>query len=200
MTFRDLKRKVSLYQQDVHQQNYKFFQRLEDKPFWIWNSRSHRQEDARTNGDCCFNHIIGLPKKENKENPFYDYEKMIFDILVDHKHIWIKKATGLGVTELMLRYMAWLCLKDDKLRETQMCIVTGPRIDLAITLIDRMKMLFIEKSSLSFSSKETVIEVNGVKIEAYPSHHLDSMRGLTNVSFILLDEADFFPPGQAARC
>ena len=96
----------------------------------------------------------------------------------------------------MLRYMAWLCLKDDKLRGTQMCIVTGPRIDLAITLIDRMKMLFIEKDILSFSTKETVIEVNGVKIEAYPSHHLDSMRGLTNVSFIFLDEADFFPPGQ----
>ncbi|MGB7661966.1 MAG: hypothetical protein WBL67_04440, partial [Nitrososphaeraceae archaeon] len=33
-------------------------------------------------------------------------------------------------------------------------------------------------------------------IEAYLSHHLDSMRGLTNVSFIYLDEADFFPPGQ----
>jgi hypothetical protein len=41
-----------------------------------------------------------------------------------------------------------------------------------------------------------VIELNGVKIEAFPSHHLDAMRGLTNVSFILLDEADFFPPGQ----
>ena len=33
-------------------------------------------------------------------------------------------------------------------------------------------------------------------IEAYPSHHLDAMRGLTDVSFIYLDEADFFPPGQ----
>ena len=111
-----------------------------------------------------------------------------------------KKATGLGVTELMLRYMAWLSLKDDKLKGTQMCIVTGPRIDLAITLIDRMKMLFVEKNILSFSTKETVVEVNGVKIEAYPSHHLDSMRGLTNVSFIFLDKADFFPPGQRARC
>jgi hypothetical protein len=35
-----------------------------------------------------------------------------------------------------------------------------------------------------------------VKIEAFPSHHLDAMRGLPNISFILLDEADFFPPGQ----
>ena len=112
--------------------------------------------------------------------------RIIFDFLVENKHIWIKKATGLGITEFMLRYMAWLCLKDDKLKGTQMCIVTGPRIDLAITLIDRMKMLFKEKSILSFSTKETVIEVNGVKIEAYPSHHLDSMRGLTNVSFIFL--------------
>ena len=41
-----------------------------------------------------------------------------------------------------------------------------------------------------------MIELNGVHIEAYPSHHLDAMRGLKDVSFIYLDEADFFPPGQ----
>jgi hypothetical protein len=34
------------------------------------------------------------------------------------------------------------------------------------------------------------------QIEAFPSHHLDAMRSLQKVSFILLDEADFFPPGQ----
>jgi late competence protein required for DNA uptake (superfamily II DNA/RNA helicase) len=59
-----------------------------------------------------------------------------------NKHIWIKKATGLGVSEFMLRFMAWLCLKDNSLSGSQMCIVTGPRIDLAIALIDRMKRLF----------------------------------------------------------
>src|ERR1051325_9425255 len=48
----------------------------------------------------------------------------------------------------------------------------------------------------TFDTKETVIELNGVKIESLPSHHLDAMRGLPNVSFILLDKADFFPPGQ----
>ena len=42
----------------------------------------------------------------------------------------------------------------------------------------------------------TVLELNGVHVEAYPSHHLDAMRGLPHVSFIFLDEADFFPPGQ----
>ncbi len=92
--------------------------------------------------------------------------------------------------------MAWLCLKDNTLSGSQMCIVTGPRIDLTIALIDRMKRLFAGKGRVSFDTKETVIELNNVKIEAFPSHHLDAMRGLPNVSFILLDEADFFPPGQ----
>jgi hypothetical protein len=83
-------------------------------------------------------------------------------------------------------------------------VLIGPRIDLAIALIDRMKKLFSSSSkskalaitTTTFNTKETVIDLNGVKIEAFPSHHLDAMRGLPNVSFILLDEADFFPPGQ----
>jgi hypothetical protein len=93
--------------------------------------------------------------------------------------------------------MTWLCLRDNALSGSQMCIVTGPRIDLAIALIDRMKKLFVAgKGLITFDTKEAVLELNGVKIEAFPSHHLDAMRGLPNVSFILLDEADFFPPGQ----
>jgi late competence protein required for DNA uptake (superfamily II DNA/RNA helicase) len=101
----------------------------------------------------------------------------------------------------MLRFMAWLCLKDNALSGSQMYIVTGPRIDLAIALIDRIKKLFASTNSKGltvFDTKETVIELNGVKIEAFPSHHLDAMRGLPNVSSILLDEADFFPAGQQA--
>jgi len=99
----------------------------------------------------------------------------------------------------MLRFVAWLCLKDNSLAGSQMCIVTRPRIDLAIALIDRMKKLFASGKGITataFDTKGTVIELNNVKIEAFPSHHLDAMRGLPNVSFILLDEADFFPTGQ----
>jgi len=45
---------------------------------------------------------------------------MIYDSLVTHngnanKYLWIKKATGLGISEFMLRFMAWLCLKDNAL-------------------------------------------------------------------------------------
>jgi hypothetical protein len=201
LTFKDLKKRVSL---EITQQQYKLFERLQNKPFWIWNIEEHKHQDLITNGDCCFNHIIGLPQKDGNDKALYDYERIIFDSLITqnnnsnpgNKHLWIKKATGLGISEFMLRFMAWLCLRDNILSGSQMCIVTGPRIDLAIALIDRMKGLFRGKGLLVFDAKETVIELNDVKIEAFPSHHLDAMRGLPNISFILLDEADFFPPGQ----
>jgi len=196
--FRDLHNLVS--QQQREHTRKELYQRLQGKPFWIWHIEQHKQEDINTDGECCFNHIIGLPQKDGIDKPFYDYEQVIFESLVTqhgNKHLWIKKATGLGISEFMLRFIAWLCLKDNALSGSQMCIVTGPRIDLAIALIDRMKKLFSSTKGITvFDTKETVIELNGVKIEAFPSHHLDSMRGLSSVSFILLDEADFFPPGQ----
>jgi late competence protein required for DNA uptake (superfamily II DNA/RNA helicase) len=76
--------------------------------------------------------------------------------------------------------MAWPCLKDNSLSGSQMCIVTGPRIDLAVALIDRMKKLFATSRGIAaaFDTKETVIEIDNVKIEAFPSHHLHAMRGL----------------------
>jgi hypothetical protein len=197
--FKDLHKLVSQQQQEKARNE--LYDRLINKPFWIWDKEQHKQEYANTDGECCFNHIIGLPQKEGIDKPLYDYEQILFDTLQNHKNTWVKKATGLGVSEFMLRFMAWLCLKDNTLSGSQMCIVTGPRIELAIALIDRMKGLFRRDLkhnilNLMFDTKETVIELNGVKIEAFPSHHLDAMRGLANVSFILLDEADFFPPGQ----
>lgn len=188
MTFKDLKKRVSL----ETAQQLRLFERLQNKPFWIWDIHEHKEEDIKTKGDCCFNHIIGLSQKDGNDKPLYDYQQIIFDSLAGNKHLWIKKATGLGISEFMLRFMAWLCLKDNALSGSQMCIVTGPRIDLAIALIDRIKRLFA--GLVTFDSKETIIEHNTVKIEAFPSHHLDAMRGLPNVSFILLDEADFLPP------
>jgi hypothetical protein len=198
LTFKDLKKRVTL---ETSQQQSRLVEKLLNRPFWIWNAEEHKKEDIKTNGNCCFNHIIGLPQKDGNDKPLYDYQEIIFNCLVAHngnKHLWIKKATGLGISEFMLRFMAWLCLKDNSLSGSQMCIVTGPRIDLAVALIDRMKKLFANSNGIaaSFDTKETVIELNGVKIEAFPSHHLDAMRGLPNISFILLDEADFFPPGQ----
>jgi hypothetical protein len=77
-----------------------------------------------------------------------------------------------------------------------MCIVTGPNIDIAIKLIKRMKGLFEPKLGITFDSKETVLELNGCTIEAYPSNHIDAYRALDNPKFILIDEGDFFRKGE----
>jgi hypothetical protein len=110
MTFRDLK-KIVATSNNRQQQTTLFSSRVWNKPFWIWDIEEHKVVDIITNGGCCFNHIIGLPKKNGQDKPFFDYEKLLFDILQQHRHIWIKKATGLGITEFMLRYMTWLCLR-----------------------------------------------------------------------------------------
>ncbi|MFL6433791.1 MAG: hypothetical protein ACJ71O_08670 [Nitrososphaeraceae archaeon] len=81
MTFEDLKKRV-VSETAQQQQQSKLFDRLQNKPFWIWNIAEHKQEDARTNGDCCFNHVIGLPQKDAADKPLYDYERIIFDSLV----------------------------------------------------------------------------------------------------------------------
>jgi hypothetical protein len=109
--------------------------------------------------------------------------------------LWIKKATGLGITEFMLRFMVFLALRNDDYKNSQMVIITGPNQELAIKCIKRIKGFF-EPHGIIFDSKETVVNLNGCEIQAYPSNHIDAFRSLTNPKFILLDEADFFRKGE----
>lgn len=98
----------------------------------------------------------------------------------------------------MLRIMGWLCTSTELYKNpiSQMVIVTGPNQDLAIKLIKRLKAIFERKLGLTFQNKETVLELNGCIIEAYPSNHIDSFRSLTNPKFIFLDESDFWRKGE----
>ena len=159
MTFKDLQKVIeSQHDQGI---NNNQLQRLRNKEFWFWFERRHKEVDRITKGDCCMQHIIGLPKKDGKEMPLFEYERLLYRALVEpdylnsnpgngrwsqnkkypnnnvqytfkEKHLWIKKATGIGVTEFMLRFMAWLCVRNDDCKDSQMVIVTGPNIDLAI--------------------------------------------------------------------
>lgn len=84
----------------------------------------------------------------------FDYEKILYNALLipefnnplqqdfKQKHLWVKKATELGVIEFMLRLVAWLSSASNIARNSQICIVTGPNIDTAIKLIRRMKNIF----------------------------------------------------------
>jgi hypothetical protein len=59
---------------------------LTSKPFWIWDKEQHKQEDIDTKGNCCFNHIIGLPQKDGDDKPLCDYQQIIFDSLVSQNN------------------------------------------------------------------------------------------------------------------
>jgi hypothetical protein len=121
MTFKDLRKRI-ISSSNQQQQQTRSFDKLQNKPFWIWE---HKQDDVRTKGQCCLNHINGLPTKEGLEKPIFDYKELLYEALLfpdycnplNHdfkdKHLWIKKATGLGVTEFFLRFMAWLCLRNN---------------------------------------------------------------------------------------
>ena len=68
---------------------------LKGLPFWIWDKEEHKQRAAATNGNCCFNHVCGLPTKDKEEYPLFDYEKLLYDSLMSvdgsfkDKHLWV---------------------------------------------------------------------------------------------------------------
>jgi hypothetical protein len=68
VTFKDLKKRVSL---ETTQQQFKLFDVCKDKPFWICNIEEHKQEHIIKKGNCCFNHIIGLPDKDGVDKPIF---------------------------------------------------------------------------------------------------------------------------------
>jgi hypothetical protein len=71
VTFKYLNRRVGL-ETAAQQQQSALTEKIHHKPFWIWNIEEHKQEDVKTKGDCCFNHIIGLPQKDGVDKPLYD--------------------------------------------------------------------------------------------------------------------------------
>lgn len=166
------------------------------KPFYCWDRKKFGLDS------CCFNHLVGLPlgNKDNKEKPFWGYHQQTIDQLFDdsfedrkkRRHVRVKKATGLAFSELGIRLISWLPLCFNTYRNTQMAIVTGPNIDLSVKLMRRIRGIFLQNLNVDLGGKETRITINGCEIQAYPSNNLSSYRGLANVKFILLDEADFF--------
>ena len=81
MTFRDLQKIVQQSQSGPEQSH--LLQRLTGKPLWIWDSSHHKDKGRIRGGNCCFNHIIGLPRKDGVLKPFFDYEKMWYMALLE---------------------------------------------------------------------------------------------------------------------
>jgi hypothetical protein len=132
--------------------------------------------------------------------PYLPYQHTIFKALQDHKCIFIKKSRGIGCTEFLLRYLLYSCVVGKLGKNNRACIVTGPRVDLAIDLISRFKGLIASSPFASSDpndrTQNTVAMINSIRVEAFPSHTIAAMRGLVGVRWIISDESDFYPRGQ----
>jgi|SRR5215212_9066032 len=96
--------------------------------------------------------------------------------------------------------MAYLAVRNNDYAGCRFLIVTGPRINLAEELIDRLHGLFMDgKLGIDCKQVGPIIYVKDTIIQAFPSHTVSTMRGYTDVKFILLDEAGFFPVGQQSE-
>lgn len=174
---------------------------IQGLPFWIKDREEHKEaiQECKDLGldrlVCCFNHCIGLPKKNNMPMPIFDYENMIVDAIENNDRVWIKKARGLGVTELIIRYIVWLCMRDNDLKGSVCFILTGPRQNTAIEHVQRIERLF-EPLGIYSETRMGLTELNDVFIQTIPSKNIGAMRGYDKVPLIFLDEADFFPIGQ----
>jgi late competence protein required for DNA uptake (superfamily II DNA/RNA helicase) len=124
------------------------------------------------------------------------YQSVLYKALQENKRIWIKKARGIGITTFFLYYISWLCLTQLQPGD-RVCCVVGPRLEAAQDWLDRFKALISRKyPGLFDKDKSTIAMLNKVKLEIFPSHHISAMRGMDRVRFIMVDEADYFPPGQ----
>ena len=173
-------------------------------PFWIESSEdsdssSHdklRKEclTDRGNSTCCFWDLLGRPIKHNEEKPLFDYQQIILAALEYFLKIRIKKFRGGGMTELLLRYPAWLALSSNQFRDRNAFIITGITQELSNDHILRLKNLFLQFypgaiQAMDYTQKR--ITLNGSVFRAYPAANPEAPRGRIDVFYILADEFDF---------
>jgi hypothetical protein len=174
---------------------------LKGLPFWISDKVIHEKEfeDNYVTGSdewsfCCFNHAIGLPKKFGLSFPIHDYEMALLNLQLkeNFRKIVLLKSRGLGATELCLRKAAWLCTYSDIFAWSQMALISGASQLQAIDLMKRLKNLFLSRLGIIFPYSEKVCYLNKVTIVSYPSNRVEPLRGRANITYFLIDEADFF--------
>lgn len=82
MTFKDLQKVIESETGSAKTaENNQILRKLRGRVFWEWGTVEHKRMDRASNGNCCFNYIIGLPKKDGIQKPLFDYEKILLGLL-----------------------------------------------------------------------------------------------------------------------
>lgn len=141
-----------------------------------------------------FNDMIGLPRHPSTLEPtaLMNYQKNFFKTIdnTDAHKFHINKSRQIGFTELILRILAFRSF--GKYAGGNIIIIAGTREQTAKAIMQRFKNLFYNISHEIVNQSDISLELkNGTIIKAYPSNS-DSIRGLTKISAIFLDEAAHF--------
>jgi hypothetical protein len=169
------------------------FEQFHNCKFWIWNKQEHRAESDRTRRRCCFNHIIGLPVKNNKSYPIFPWQEEIYSALQQHKLIAILKSRNVGASELLLRYALWLCLKDNKMQGKNIPVITGIRENLSLELLNRFRNL-LPDYDWGTGPSSPVAEINKCRLLGFPAKRTKDLRGPADTKLVIADEFAFFDP------
>jgi hypothetical protein len=140
-----------------------------------------------------FNDIIGLPVKNGKEYPIFDYELDVINKIENNRNIWIKKSRGIGITELVLRYLAWKIVSSNELEYKTIMVISGTMLKHANNVKERLQALFERRFPLiKLESKFTELWIKNTNIICMPSRNVKDLRGWTNISHLVIDEGDYF--------
>jgi hypothetical protein len=187
-----------LVNKDILDNPFKIFYGI---PFYRFDltREEHLKEYDKSNGRCCFNHFIGMPEKHGKVFPFFEYEKVLWEDFEkslrgesNQRLFAVLKATGIGMTEYIIRVMAWMAVSSSRYVGARFAIIAGIRMNIAEMIIDRFVNLFHRFPFLGIKAAKARTMVNHVTVEAYPAVNLDAMRSFHNLAFVFVDEADFF--------
>jgi hypothetical protein len=170
--------------------------KFRDLPYWIWDPKEHERIYLKTYGEvikdqphCCYNHTLGLPVKDGVPRPLYPYQRPFLDALERDKFVACHKPRSAGITEVALRYLEHLILRDESFKGMQAIIISAAAEAQTISFIQRMKA-HLEPHFGSFDSRETILKLGDVTVRTMPPHNLRRIRGLTDVFYCLAEEAD----------
>jgi hypothetical protein len=170
-----------------------------DMPFWIWDPFTHRKQHATEGGYCCFNHVLSLPNKDGVSYPLFRFQKIIFDILEQSQNVWIKKARGLGLTTLILRYLTWKILFSSELDYKSIYVIAGngnrSNHKIAVMLKrlfeKRFPLLKLDSKFTDFWLKKTWIKILD------PTDSIDF--AAHDIAYLFIDDADFMEAAEQSK-
>jgi late competence protein required for DNA uptake (superfamily II DNA/RNA helicase) len=97
------------------------------------------------------------------------------------------------MTELILRYLAYKIVSTNELEYKNIFIVSGTFVNHAHEVKVRLENLFLKRfPTMQLESKFTELLIKNTTIRIFPSRNVKDLRGYIDVSYLFIDEADYF--------